>query len=38
MKLCSRCQRDRFPEGGVQMTPIKWICQSCWIKFSQPKK
>jgi hypothetical protein len=38
MKLCSRCQRDRFPEGGVQMTPVKWICQSCWIKFAQPKK
>jgi hypothetical protein len=38
MKLCSRCQRDRFPENGIQLTPVKWYCQSCCLKFSQNRK
>jgi hypothetical protein len=38
MKLCSRCLLDRLPDGGVQMTPVKWFCQSCWLKFSLGRK
>jgi len=38
MKPCTMCHRDRLPEGGVQMTPAKWVCQSCWLKFSLNRK
>lgn len=38
MKLCFRCNRERFIEGGIQMTPVKWYCQSCWVKFTQNRK
>ena len=38
MKLCFRCNRERFIEGGIQMTPTKWVCQSCWLKFSLGRK
>ena len=36
--FCHQCQRDRLPQGGVQMTPAKWLCQSCWIARSQNKE
>lgn len=38
MKLCSRCHLKRLTDGGVQMTPVKWYCQSCWLKFSLNRK
>jgi hypothetical protein len=38
MKTCAKCNRDRLTDGGVQMTPVKWICQSCWVKFSLNRK
>lgn len=38
MKLCSRCHLERLTDGGLQMTPVKWICQSCWLKFSLGRK
>jgi hypothetical protein len=33
MKLCTDCKRDRLPDGGVQMSPTRWICAQCWRKF-----
>ena len=38
MKLCFRCHLERLTDGGVQMTPVKWFCQSCWLKFSLGRK
>lgn len=27
---CSKCERERVPEGGVQLNQTKWLCASCW--------
>lgn len=32
-KLCSKCGQHREPTGGVQMSPNKWRCASCWRGF-----
>ena len=33
MTKCHNCDRPRLPEGGVQMTPKRWICAKCWGLF-----
>jgi hypothetical protein len=38
MRTCSSCQRERLTDGGVQMSPLKWFCQLCWLKFSLGRK
>ena len=30
MQMCSRCLREKPPEGGVEMSATRWICASCW--------
>jgi len=30
-KLCSKCDTDKPPEGGIE-NGKKWMCQSCWLK------
>tara|TARA_B110000503_G_scaffold98029_1_gene146971 strand:+ start:787 stop:942 length:156 start_codon:yes stop_codon:yes gene_type:complete len=30
LKLCTKCKKDKPPEGGVEMSQTKWICQACW--------
>jgi formylmethanofuran dehydrogenase subunit E len=30
-KLCGKCNEMRAPEGGVEMSPTKWVCVACWI-------
>jgi hypothetical protein len=32
MNTCSKCNRDRVPEGGVFLNPTKWVCAECWLK------
>lgn len=27
---CYRCNKDKPPEGGVEMRPGKWVCAKCW--------
>lgn len=29
-KLCSKCNQDKPPEGGIEMSPTRWLCASCW--------
>lgn len=29
-KLCNKCEKERPPEGGIQMSANKWFCASCW--------
>lgn len=29
-KLCNKCEEQRPPEGGIQMSQAKWHCASCW--------
>jgi len=30
LKRCSRCNTDREPQGGCQVTVDKWVCGKCW--------
>ena len=30
-KLCAKCEEKKPPEGGIDMSPAKWICASCWV-------
>lgn len=34
-KMCSRCKRDRAPEGGIEMSPGRWFCVDCWVRRAQ---
>ena len=29
-KQCGKCEQDKPPEGGVQMSHTKWHCVVCW--------
>lgn len=29
-KLCGKCSQSKPPEGGIDMSPTRWICASCW--------
>lgn len=31
-KLCGRCSQSKPPEGGIDMSPAKWICAACWTR------
>lgn len=38
-KHCSKCDSDKPPEGGVQMSREKWYCAKCWtVKVTAQKK
>lgn len=30
LQLCSKCNKEKPPEGGVEMSATKWVCASCW--------
>ncbi len=30
LRTCSKCDRERVPEGGIQMNAHRWICAQCW--------
>jgi hypothetical protein len=30
-KQCNKCEQDKPPEGGIQMSLNKWHCASCWV-------
>lgn len=27
---CTKCQKSRPPEGGIQLNAAKWLCAQCW--------
>lgn len=29
-KLCGKCEIAKPPEGGIHMSPSKWVCAMCW--------
>ena len=33
-KFCSNCESDKPPEGGIEISPTRWICMGCWIRKS----
>jgi hypothetical protein len=38
LKLCAKCEEKMPPEGGIDMTPRRWICAACWIRRPTKKK
>lgn len=30
LQMCNKCNREKPPEGGVEMSATRWICASCW--------
>jgi hypothetical protein len=39
-KLCNFCEERKPPEGGIQLSPRRWLCAVCWVDKTrkQPKK
>jgi hypothetical protein len=29
-KHCATCKKDQPPEGGVEMSPTRFVCVVCW--------
>jgi hypothetical protein len=29
-KHCATCKQDKPPEGGVEMSPTRFVCVVCW--------
>lgn len=38
LRNCSKCGESRDPHGGIEMSPGKWRCASCWRLFNSIKK
>lgn len=38
LQFCSRHKADAPPEGGVNLTPSKWVCLSCWASLRQRQR
>lgn len=37
-KFCTQCQADRVPEGGISLSPSRWVCAVCWAKRAMSRK
>jgi hypothetical protein len=37
IRVCVKCNRERLPEGGVEIKPGRWYCHACWHIFTQRK-
>lgn len=37
-KLCTKCGKDKDPAGGIEMSPGKWRCVTCWRGFQAKRK
>ena len=29
--LCHYCEEKKMPEGGIQLSPRRWVCAVCWV-------
>ena len=38
LRMCSGHHQEVPSEGGVQLSPARWLCKECWINFNQRKK
>lgn len=36
-KTCAKCSKDQPPEGGIEMSPTRWVCVLCWTRKAQSK-
>jgi len=30
-KLCHFCEEKKPPEGGIELSPRRWLCAVCWV-------
>jgi hypothetical protein len=37
-KTCAKCEQSKPPEGGIDMTPTRWICAACWVAKASKRK
>jgi hypothetical protein len=38
-QFCSgKCQSEKPPEGGVEVSPGKWRCGACWIGMARKRQ
>lgn len=37
-KFCSQCETERVPEGGIDLSPTRWVCAVCWAKRAMSRK
>ena len=35
LRECSKCGDQRAPEGGVDLSPTRWVCARCWARRAQ---
>lgn len=38
LRECPKCGNMREREGGVELSPGKWRCRSCWHSFNMKRK
>ena len=34
-KTCAKCEKEQPPEGGIDMSPTRWVCVVCWTRRTQ---
>ena len=38
-KLCNKCEEMKPPEGGIEISPTRWSCFTCWMaRGNKPKE
>lgn len=37
-RVCGKCSENKPPEGGIQLSPTKWICAACWTRKAVVRK
>ena len=38
-RFCTgKCQCEKPPEGGVEISPGKWRCGACWIELARKRQ
>ena len=36
-KLCAKCETEKPLDGGVYLSPFKWVCNHCWLGLTAKK-
>lgn len=38
LKLCTKCEEKKQPEGGIDMGRGRWVCAACWTHKATRRK
>lgn len=38
LRKCDKCNEQRAPEGGIQMSPTRWYCADCWGRIASLRR